>query len=627
LTLTESGAATNRIPQAAYYGLPMLFCVIAHWLALKTWFYNDDFAWLAQRLLVHSPGDLLHVLFSPQAEGTVRTLSERLFFLVFGSVFPLQAWPFRAWVFLTQCANIFLLIQIGQRVTGSARAAFLAALLWSANAALAEALCWTSAYNEIAAAFFILLAFRLFLAYMDTGRRSLWIWQWVVFLLGFGALEINVIYPLLASCYALCCARKYLRQTLYLFIPSVFFIVLHLTFIHPQGAQYQMYFDSALPRTLWSYWSFATGALRDSQIDWRPVWLGLATTLCVTLALAVFLYREARAKRWQAVFLAAWFFIALSPVLPLKNHFTEYYLTVPAIGLAILAGWAIASARHTAVIAAAATLACLYATVSLTDTHITIKYRYNNARRMKYLVQGLDAQQKLHPHVTAVLSGIDNDLFFAGFCDNPFHLVGIEQIYLAPGSEQAIQSHPEWNCDPARFAISADDTTLLLHKNRAEVFTLDGKRVRDITKPYLATAWTEFLGSHSDFVDVADPAYQDRLGPTWYPVEGEHRWMPKTATVRFHGPTRAGQSLEAAGFCPAALLAHGPISVTFRADEVTIGYATLSLPDQPFRLWLPFPDQLVGRGMMNLEIEVSRVLQAPGDPRPLGLVFTTFTIK
>ena len=72
-----------RSRQILYYGLPMLFCLVVHWLALKIWFFGDDFAWLGLRLELHTPRDLIHVLFSPQAEGTVRTLSERLFFLVF----------------------------------------------------------------------------------------------------------------------------------------------------------------------------------------------------------------------------------------------------------------------------------------------------------------------------------------------------------------------------------------------------------------------------------------------------------------------------------------------------------------------------------------------------------------
>ncbi|HEV2689587.1 MAG TPA: glycosyltransferase family 39 protein, partial [Bryobacteraceae bacterium] len=196
----------GRIRQALYYGLPMLFCLAVHWMVLKTWFSSDDFAWLGLRLQVHSPSDLIDVLFRPQAEGTVRTLSERLFFLVFSTLFGLESPPFRIWAFLTQFANVVLLIQITRRLTGSELAGFVAPILWCANAGFALAIGWSAAYNQIACAFFMLLAFYLLLRYVDTGQRKYWIWQWVVFLLGFLVLELNVVYPALAAGYALCCA-------------------------------------------------------------------------------------------------------------------------------------------------------------------------------------------------------------------------------------------------------------------------------------------------------------------------------------------------------------------------------------------------------------------------------------
>jgi hypothetical protein len=39
------------------------------------------------------------------------------------------------------------------------------------------------------------------------------------------------------------------------------------------------------------------------------------------------------------------------------------------------------------------------------------------------------------------------------------------------------------------------------------------------------------------------------------------------------------------------------------------------------------PPQLVGRPQVELQIEVSRTTQLANDERPLGLAFTTFTIK
>ena len=619
---------SSRTRTLFYYGLPMLLCVAVHWLALKMWFFGDDFAWLGLRLELHTPRDLIHVLFSPQAEGTVRTLSERLFFLVFSSLFGLESPPFRIWVFLTQFVNIVLLIQIARRLTGSATAGFLAALLWTANAGIALAIGWSSAYNEIAESFFILLAFRLLLAYIETGRRKYWIWQWVVFLLGFGALELNVVYPALAAGYALCCARRHFRKTLYLFIPSLLFTLIHL-FLIPQSTDehYKMHLDGSVVTTLCRYWAFAIGAVRSTQADWRPLWLGIGFTLLATIGMAVFVYRKVRAGQLLPLFLAAWFVIVLLPLLPFKNHFTEYYVMIPSIGLAILAAWAIASSKPPLTLGIAAVLAAGYLILAVSDNRMAEKYHYNSSRRLKYLIKGLESQQKLHPREVVLLSGIDNDLFWSGFCDDPFRLIGIYHAYLVPASAKAIDPHPEWGCNTSRFSVDVDDAVPLLRNGKSGVFELRGRNVRDVTQQYLKTVAADYAERHPDFIEVSDPTYQGRLGPTWYPAERGYRWMPKMATLRIHGPTKSGQMLEASGYCPAAVVAQGPLQVSFQADGFPLGTGTLTQPDQLFTLKFPWPPQLLGRPMVELQIEVSRTLEVPGENRPLGLVFTTFTIK
>jgi hypothetical protein len=611
--------------RAVYYGLPMLFCLAVHQIALRTWFFQDDFAWLQLRLDISSPTDLLPALFSPKAQGTIRTLSERLYFLVFSSLFGLNVVPFKIWTFLTQLANIALLIQIARRLTGSPLAGFLASILWTANAGLALALGWSSAYNEVAFAFVLLLAFRLFLLYIDTGQEKYWIWQWIVFLLGFGVLELNVAYPALAAGYALCCARPYFRKTLYLFIPSIAFIAGHFAFVPaPTDPHYKMYYGSAPLMMLWTYWTYALGALRDLQTDWRPYWLGITLTIALTLALAFFVDNKLRRRDWLPLFLLGWFLAVIAPVLPLRDHFTEYYVAAPAIGLAILGAWAIASARGL-VAALAAILATLYLTVSIADIRMTERYFYNRARGIKYIALGLKAVPNLDTSKAILVDGIDNDSFWSGFSDDPFRLLGISRIYVTPGSEAFIDPHLEWG-GISRFVISLPDALSLLEQHQALVLEPKGRGVHDITERYLARA--QFASSHPEFVNVADPLYRDRLGPTWYKIEQNFRWMPKTATVKIAGPQKAGQILEITGYCPFAIVAQGPLQVFFRGDGIEIGGAALTRPNQHFDLKLPLPSTLIGRPLIQLEIEVNRTIQPGGtDPRTLGLVVQTFTIK
>jgi hypothetical protein len=603
----------------------MLFCLAVHQLALKTWFFQDDFAWLALRLDISSPSEFLQALFSPKAQGTIRTLSERLYFLVFSSLFGLNVVPFKVCTFLTQLANIVLLIQVARRLTGSAVAGFLAAILWTANAGLALALGWSSAYNEIAFAFVILLAFWLFLRYIDTGERKYWVWQWIVFLLGFGVLELDVTYPALAAGYALCCARPYFRKTLYLFIPSILFIATHFAFISaPDDLHYKMYFGSTPLVMLWTYWAYALGALRDLQTDWRPFWLGLSLAIAISIALAFFAVIKLRRRDWLPLFLLGWFLVVISPVLPLRNHFTEYYVLAPSIGLSILAAWALTNARGLTA-AIAALLAVLYCTVSIADLHMTEKYFYNRARPMKYIVLGLKSLPEAQTSQAILIDGVDNDLFWSGISDDPFRLLGVAQIYLTPESQAVIDPHPEWG-GISRFVISLDDALSLLTKHQAIVVELKGRDLRNTTEPYVARA--QFAAGHPEFVAVADPLYRNRLGPTWYKIEQNFRWMPKTATVRIAGPRHPGQILEVTGYCPAVVLTRGPLEVSFHGDGVKIGSASLNRPNQHFDLKLPLPSTLVGRDWIEIEIEVSHTTQAGGgDPRALGLVLRTFTIR
>ena len=615
--------SAGRSRQVLYYGLPILFCLLVHWIAWKIWFYSDDFAWLGLRFEIHSPADIIGVLFRPQAEGTIRTLSERLYFLVFSSLFGLEMLPFRIWTFLTQIANIVLLIQIGRRVTGSAAAGFIAAMLWSANAGLAMALSWSSAYNQIACAFFILLAFHLFLRYIDTGQRKYWVWQWVVFLLGFLALELNVVYPALAAGYAFCCARQHFRKALYLFIPSAIFVAIHLFLIPaPTDPFYKSVYGSSLLVMFWEYWSYAIGALRTEQAGWRPLWLGLLATLAISAVLLVFAVRKLREKQWLPVFLIGWFVIVVLPILPFRNHFTEYYVIVPSVGLAILAGWAIAQSSSAPLRALAFVLVGLYLTVSITDIWMSDSFFYKRSRKMKYLVKGLEAQPESVRQNAILLRDVDNDFFWSGIYDDPFRLIGITRVYVVPGEERNIDQHVEWG-GISKFIISLDDAVSLLERHQATVFTLDNRTLRDVTASYTVKA---IAARSPDFINVADPMYAMHLGPTWYPAEDGFRWMPESATVKMGGPKSAGQKLHAKGFASALVLAKGPLEISFQADGMPLGRGTVK-QEGTFDMEFALPDNLVGKPEIELAMKVNRTTQAPGDSRTFGIVFNTFQIQ
>src|SRR5262249_52320800 len=185
----------TRAWRLASWAIPPLFCLAFYWYGLKCWFRQDDFAWLRLAATVHDGHDFWQAMFGPLAQGTIRPWSERAFFMGFEALFGMRALPFRICLFATQFANLTLIQAITRRVTGSAPAGFWAAILWTANTALITVMTWSSAYNQVLCGFFLLLAFYFLLRYIDTGLERFEVAQWLTFLLGFGALEINAVYP------------------------------------------------------------------------------------------------------------------------------------------------------------------------------------------------------------------------------------------------------------------------------------------------------------------------------------------------------------------------------------------------------------------------------------------------
>ena len=167
----------KRARAVAYWTIPSLVCLALYWPGLRAWFQQDDFAWLYLDSTVADAGSLLKALFAPQAQGTIRPLSERAFFMILHQVFGLWATPFRAVVFLTQFANLVLLGLVARRVTRSRAVGFLAPLFWGVSGGLATVMSWTSAYNQALCAFFLLLALYCFIRYAQEGDRRFLIAQ------------------------------------------------------------------------------------------------------------------------------------------------------------------------------------------------------------------------------------------------------------------------------------------------------------------------------------------------------------------------------------------------------------------------------------------------------------------
>ncbi|MBI3280270.1 MAG: hypothetical protein HYZ57_10560 [Acidobacteria bacterium] len=609
--------------------LPFAVCLALYWYGLKVWFVNDDFAWLGLRLTIHSTDDFWRALFSPLAQGTIRPLSERGFFLLFENLFGFDALPYRIWVFLTQFANLALVIALVSRLTRSLAAGVLAASFWTVNSALATPMSWTSSYNQILCAFFMLLSFWLWLRHIETGRMRYYWAQFATFLLGFGALEINIVYPAIAAAYAALGARNHLWKTGPLMAVSAVYLVVHnLVSPKTQAGVYGMYLDASMLTTLGTYWTWAAGAIRLREIGWGPVWLLGIATAALLLGLACFVWQQARARGWLAVFFVLWFLIVIAPFLPLREHVSDYYLTVPLIGLAMLGGWAVAEAwrrggwrRGIAVV-----LATLYVVLSVPLAHKTVRWQYERSRAMRNLFGGVARAQELHPGKIILLKGVSSELFWAGFVDDAFRLLGDTRVYLLPGSEAVVEAHPELG-DISESVLPESLTVRALEKHSAVVYEASGERLRNVTAVFKHRARQLWKAGLSPRVDAGQELCAEQFGAGWYPVEQGYRWMSRRAVVRLGGAAAVGQRLFLSGFAPEELLRAGPVRVAVSANGVALTTFALGPGDNRFERWAELPAWASRQTILELTLDVDRAYIPPADGRELTLAFGTLGIR
>ncbi|MBK7927015.1 MAG: hypothetical protein IPJ98_05790 [Bryobacterales bacterium] len=598
---------------------------------MKAWFQQDDFAWLGLGMHVQSGGDLLDALFAPKAQGTIRPWSERAFFMGFFALFGLDALPYRILVFSTQLLNLGLLIAITRRLTGSWLAAALAPLFWTANAALGLPLSWTSSYNQVLCAFFLLAAFYCLLRWVETGALRWYAAQCAVFLLGFGALELNVVYPALAAAYTFLASRRHFIWTLPLFAISGGYAVLHRSLApSTRTGPYAMHFDSSILTTLLTYWNDAFGAARLPSLD-VPPWLsalGLASPWILSLALALFLAFRLRARQWAVLWPPAWFLAVIGPVLPLRDHISDYYNAIPTLGLAVLGAWAFSSAwhAHSAGKAAALLGAALYLATSTPVARATVRYNFERSRAVRDLVLGVARARELHTNKVILLNGVGTDRFWAGMNDKPFRLLGINDVWLTPGSEDSIQAFPDLG-DVNAFVYPPAATLRALAQNQAVVYEASGPRLRNITQTYGNMARLRLKPTLPSRIDAGNPAFADQLGEGWHEAEGGYRWMAKRAVVRLGVPAHPVSELFLQGFCPASQLSQGPLHLQVFIAGKPNPPVVVDRAGEEFRFPFPLPEPLKTKDPIEIVLEVDRTVTPPGDGRSLGLAFGSFALR
>lgn len=621
----------ERLRPWLWWVIPIAISFAVYYPGLQAWFRMDDFAWLGLKLEIHSWSDLWRILFEPRAQGTIRTLSERAFFLAFFHWFELDALPYRIVVFATHAMNLVLFGKLVRRITGNRWTAFWAMVLWGINPALSTPLSWTSVYNQVLCSSVLLGALLLFIRYCDESRPRHYAAMTAVFMTGFGVLEMNSVFPALAAAYALLFARKRLIATLPLFAISAIYTLVHNRYAPKQrSGTYGMYWDFDMFATLGEYLLQSPGS-RQVRSFYSAPWtgpVGDAVSLLLIGALVLFVSWRLAQRDKAAIFAALWFLILMAPVLPLKNHITHYYLVMPSMGLAILGAHALTSLRGHGRLASgmAGLMAALYAVSAIPVSHAASKSIRDRSFEVRHMVFGVERARQLHPDKIILLTNVTSDMFWWGLNDRPFRLIGVDQVFLAPGADELISKHPGYGT-PEDHVFPPAQSMRALEKDQAVVYSVAPERLTNVTQSFQTLArarWTPGLATR---VDVGHPAFADQLGPGWNRIESGFRWTHERSVVWLAGPSQPGQRLYLTGYCARAVVEKGPVHLAVSVNGKKLSTFEVSNPDSMFEYEIPLPEVPLGLPKLEIVLEVDRTVAVPGEPAGLGLVFGTITIR
>jgi hypothetical protein len=424
----------------------------------------DDLAWLSLRNTIANGHSLAWALFSPQAQGTIRPLGERLWFLLASSLFGLHSTVFHVLALLTQIANTFLVSALGRRLLGSSLAGIVAALLWAVNDALVVPLVWASAWNEVLFTFWFLLSFTAFLKWIDS-RKNIWLALHLSSLvLGFATLEITVVFPLVALSWVVLISPNRWKTVLPSALLALVFAVAHFLAAQiPRNGPYRMSFGLEPLRNFIHYWIGVLGPEEYRRIHQTSAALTIPATIVMTGLILLWVAIEVVSGRRVSLFCLLWFVVPLIPILPLSQHVTPYYTFLPLIGLSWLAGDALVRARSWKARSLALACAIVYVFCQVPSTLFVVDWNRQRAadvgRREARLARAVAQIRHDQPRGPVVLARIDSDQFWWGLCYGELIRRGYTDLYILPGAAQegvAIPP-PEW-CLNGNFLLSPHET-------------------------------------------------------------------------------------------------------------------------------------------------------------------------
>lgn len=603
----------NRLKHWVAILFPVLFSLYLYRRSFRIWFLADDFAWLGLRLSIFSLADLGNALFGPMAQGTVRTLSERVFFLGFEWGFGMESLPMRLWMFLTLAVAQGLLVLVVKRLTGSLGAGMVAALLWALNFGMTVAMSWLSSYNQILISALVLGALYCFMRYAEAGGIRWLAGSWACYLCGFGTLESIVVLPGILLAWAVLLDRKMWKHSLPFFVPAILFIAAHFLWIPKiqDDPAYRMHFDASLFTSVGIYWGWMLGAAKIVQFgpDWT--WLEIPTKWILTPSLLGYVAW----RSWRRDFVPLFGFLLslalLAPMLPLRDHRTDYYLASASMGVMIslaampfrIKGW---PGR------ACWVLLLIYAYPSWLVQGAAFEWYLARTGPVRVLMRGLQHAVAVHPGKLILLEGIDENLYVSALADDALRLVKAQNVRLLPGNG------PRGN----RLSVAAATARTAFEKEAVVVYRLEGPKLRDVTQEWERGKALDLSTGLSPEVVAGDAVFASQFGTGWYQIEDGRRWMGKSGLVRLGGPFAAGAKLSISGYAP-AVLGKAQLQILMNGKKVGL----IEIAAGGINVEIAVPPEALSEMVIEVGLEMSKTVKTAQDGRELSLVFGQIGIR
>jgi hypothetical protein len=261
----------------------------------------------------------------------------------------------------------------------------------------------------------------------------------------------------------------------------------------------------------------------------------------------------------------------------------------------------------------------------ISGSRSAIQWWVGRSSLVRAMVLGVDTAHRAHPDQTIVLDGVTSALFDDGIAHSAFYPLGLDYVYLTPGSESNI--HPSDNPGMLdKLVLEPPVMRRAITHEEVVVYSVLGDHLRNITGEWTGYALYGSSRQEAHRVEAGNPLLAYLLGPEWHRLESGVRWMPQKATVRLGGPRTPVDRLLLEGYCPDQQLTAGPLHLFVSVDGISLAKMEISRPETNFRRLLDLPPSTVGRSTVEVSIAVDRVIHEPGG-RELGLVFGTIAIQ